>query len=325
MGSGKGSSGVGLTASVVKDALTGETTLQGGALVLGDGGLCCIDEFDKMSDHDRTAIHEVMEQQTVSIAKAGINAILNARTSILAAANPAYSKYDPKKSLSANIDLPSALLSRFDLLWLLTDNTNQEKDLRLAEHIVYVHKNSIHPKLAFEPIDINLMKRYIAFARQKQPLVPKNLGQLIVEKYVEIRKDSRAMKNSTFLSARALLSILRLSTALAKLRLADEVSQEDVHEAFRLTAASQESLNASNQDNSNRVSKNATQRIFEIIKEMFDESDINGSNEGISIPELIERCLARGFRQDQIEACIEEYTELNVLLRSSNGSKLTIV
>jgi len=133
------------------------------------------------------------------------------------------------------------------------------------------------------------------------------------------------MKNSTFLSARALLSILRLSTALAKLRLADEVSQEDVHEAFRLTAASQESLNASNQDNSNRVSKNATQRIFEIIKEMFDESDINGSNEGISIPELVERCLARGFRQDQIEACIEEYTELNVLLRSSNGSKLTIV
>jgi len=98
---------------------------------------------------------------------------LNARTSILAAANPAYSKYDPKKSLSDNIDLPSALLSRFDLLWLLTDNTNQEKDLRLAEHIVYVHKNSIHPKLAFEPIDINLMKRYIAFARQKQPLVPK--------------------------------------------------------------------------------------------------------------------------------------------------------
>jgi len=323
--SGKGSSGVGLTASVVKDALTGETTLQGGALVLSDGGMACIDEFDKMSDVDRTAIHEVMEQQTVSIAKAGINAILNARTSILAAANPAYSKYDPKKSLSANIDLPSALLSRFDLLWLLTDNSNQQNDLRLAEHIVYVHKNSVHPPLEFEPIDVNLMKKYIAFARQKQPLVPENLTELIVEKYVEIRKDARTIKNSTFLSARALLSILRLSTALAKLRLADEVTQDDVMEAFRLTEASQESLRVSEADKISKVNKNSTQRIFEIIKEMFDETNIDQENVGIAINDLTERCFARGFRQDQIDSCIREYTELNVLLLGSNGTHLSIV
>ena len=112
-----------------------------------------------MSEYDRTAIHEVMEQQTVSIAKAGINAILNARTSILAAANPAFSRYDVKKSLTANINLPSALLSRFDLLWLLRDSSNKESDLRLAEHIVYVHKHCIHPPLDFQPINISLMKK----------------------------------------------------------------------------------------------------------------------------------------------------------------------
>merc|ERR1712226_482400 len=138
---GKGTSGVGLTASVIRDKMTGEVSLEGGALVLADMGICCIDEFDKMDENDRTAIHEVMEQQSISIAKAGITTSLNCRTTIIAAANPIYGRYNPYKSPVENIDLPPALLSRFDLLFLLLDTVDQEKDNRLALHVCKVHSS----------------------------------------------------------------------------------------------------------------------------------------------------------------------------------------
>ncbi|XP_046988430.1 DNA replication licensing factor Mcm7 [Schistocerca americana] len=314
---GRGSSGVGLTASVTKDPLTGEMMLEGGALVLADQGICCIDEFDKMAEYDRTAIHEVMEQQTISIAKAGIMTSLNARVSILAAANPAYGRYNPKRSVEQNIQLPAALLSRFDLLWLIQDKPDRDNDLRLAHHIAYVHQHCKQPPMTFKSMDMQLMRRYIALCKKKNPVIPEELSDYIVGSYVEMRREARNSKDVTFTSARNLLAILRLSTALARLRLADVVVKEDVAEAMRLMEMSKDSLNHTEE----RLGRAQTvvDRIFSVIRELA------GDSKTVKLSEIREHCTGKGFKPDQIDECIEEYEELNVWHVNQARTKITFV
>ncbi len=168
--SGKGSSAAGLTASVQRDTSTREFYLEGGAMVLADGGVVCIDEFDKMRDEDRVAIHEAMEQQTISIAKAGITTILNARTSVLAAANPIFGRYDDLKTPGENIDFQTTILSRFDMIFIVRDEHEKGRDERIARHVMGIHMGGrgLEEQVEAE-ISVEKMKRYISYCKQFVP------------------------------------------------------------------------------------------------------------------------------------------------------------
>jgi DNA replication licensing factor MCM7 len=309
---GKGSSGVGLTAAVTRDTSTGEMVLEGGALVLADMGICCIDEFDKMEESDRTAIHEVMEQQTVSIAKAGITTTLNARTSVLAAANPVFSKYNPNRTPEENINLPAALLSRFDLLWLILDTPDHDHDKRLAEHVTYVHRYEDPPPLEHEPLDAPFMRAMISHARQYEPKVPQEVSEFIIDEYVRMRQES-LQEGATFgfTSARTLLAILRLSQALARLRCAVEVNRDDIVEARRLMTLSRSSVTEAaggRDDDEGRKKDDPISIVYQIIR---NHAQSTGSP-AVKIAQILPMVLSRGRTQEDLDRCIEEYEALNV-------------
>lgn len=244
--SGKGSSAAGLTASVQRDASTREFYLEGGAMVLADGGVVCIDEFDKMRDEDRVAIHEAMEQQTISIAKAGITTILNSRTSVLAAANPIFGRYDDMKTPGENIDFQTTILSRFDMIFIVRDEHDSGRDQRIAKHVMGIAMGGrgVEETVQAE-IPIEKMKRYITYCRSRcAPRLSPEAAEKLSSHFVSIRRQVHAsevnanQRSSIPITVRQLEAIVRITESLAKLSLSPIAEERHVDEAIRLFLAS---------------------------------------------------------------------------------------
>ena len=311
--SGKSSSAAGLTAAAVRDEFTGSWVLEAGVLVLADGGFALIDEFDKMSERDRSAIHEALEQQTISISKAGITATLNARTTVIAAANPKFGRFNRHKSLPEQLDLPPTLLSRFDLIFLLLDEPDEKVDSSIAEHILRVRRGEaevVTPKIPYD-----LLKKYIAYARKNvHPVLSREAMEEIKRYYVRMRKGLKRNEEGVQpipITARQLEALIRLSEAHARMRLSETVTREDARAAIELIEAMMRTIAVDEEGNIDvsileigKSSKkiNKIEKLVDIIKNLEAEGEY-----GAPADKVIESAKQAGVGgKAEVEKLIEE-------------------
>jgi replicative DNA helicase Mcm len=237
--SGRGTTAAGLTAAVVREK-GGSMSLEAGALVLADKGIACIDEMDKMRPEDRVAIHEAMEQHTVSVAKGGIVATLNARTAVLAAANPSLGRYEPNRTVAENVPLPVTILSRFDLIFVLRDVPNKESDSKMSQHILEIHRRGASPVEA--QVDPELLRKYISYARGIRPVLSTEALKQLSDFYLAMRSASETEGSPVAITARQLESLVRISEARARVALRPQVSAEDASAAIAIMKRSLEEV-----------------------------------------------------------------------------------
>ncbi len=228
--SGRGTTAAGLTAAVLREK-TGGMVLEAGALVLADKGIACIDELDKMRPDDRVAIHEALEQQTVSVAKGGIVATLNARAAVLAAANPALGRYEPHRNINENINLPVTILSRFDLIFLVKDLPEPENDSRMSEHILSLHKTKHTPEEA--PFPPDFLRKYISYAKRIVPVLTAEAVKELQDFYLKMR-NTTGKEAAVAITPRQLEGLVRISEARARAFLREEVTVEDAKSAVKI-------------------------------------------------------------------------------------------
>ncbi|KAI1812337.1 MCM2/3/5 family protein [Poronia punctata] len=323
--SGKGSSAAGLTASVQRDHSTREFYLEGGAMVLADGGVVCIDEFDKMRDEDRVAIHEAMEQQTISIAKAGITTILNARTSVLAAANPIFGRYDDMKTPGENIDFQTTILSRFDMIFIVRDEHTRDKDERIAKHVMGIHMGGRGLEEQVEgEVPVEKMRRYLSYCKSRcAPRLSPEAAEKLSSHFVSIRRQVHASemeantRSSIPITVRQLEAIVRITEALAKLTLSPVATEQHVDEAIRLFLCS--TMDAVNQG-SNMGSRELNEEASRVEAELKRRLPIGWSTSLASLRrEMVE---SKGFSEQSLNRALMIMQRRDTIMFRNQGSQI---
>jgi replicative DNA helicase Mcm len=343
--SGKSASAAGLTAAAVKDDFgDGRWTLEAGALVLADKGLACIDELDKMTDQDRSSLHEAMESQRISVAKAGITATLQCRCSLLAAANPKYGRFEEDTPITEQIDLPPALMSRFDMIFVLTDKPEKKRDADITRHILNVHRRGqvrmieegqvvtgIDASLIraetknIEPVyDIDIMRKYVAYSKRITPVLTDDAIKIINDSYLKIRAKGEEHDKTVPITARQLEAFVRLSEASAKLRLSPLVTDRDANLAVDLVEYYLQKV-AGTDDGSydidrmasgfSKKDRNAIGTIREIMRTM-------GGPEGLGIDELINHAASEGVDETTVRINIEKMSTTGEIYKSKDRYKV---
>jgi len=309
--SGKKATGAGLTAAAVRDELGGGWALEAGVLVIADGGLACVDEFDKMSDEDSGAILESMEQQTISVAKAGIIATLNTRTAILAASNPAFGRFDRNRPLAEQLNVPPVLLSRFDLIFVMKDEPNAETDRTVARHILQLHSDAT--RVVKPPIDSETLRKMIIYARKyiDPQFKDKEVLKAIEDFFVKWRSTAESEASPIPITPRQLEALVRLSKANARMRLSKEVTIEDANRAIDLVKRSLHEAGIDPESGKvdidilmtgkSRSQRQNIERIQEIIKDL--EGQFGGA---APIEEIKKLASAEGIRERFVDQMIEE-------------------